>query len=48
MKDEVWEQAIRLARALDYANAAGNKEAAKIHRAALLDTLNHLMEMYNE
>ena len=47
MRDEVWEQAIRLARALDYANTAGNTEAAEIHRAALIDTLKHLMEMYN-
>ncbi len=47
MKEEIWEQAIRLARALDYANAAGNTEAAKIHHAALLETLKQLMEIYN-
>ena len=34
---EIWEQAIRLARALDNASAAGNNEAAKMHGAALLE-----------
>jgi len=47
VRGEIWEQAIRLARALDYANAAGNDDAAKMHRAALIEKLKQLMEMYN-
>ena len=44
---EIWEQAIRLARALDNASAAGNDEAAKMHGAALLEKLKELLEIYN-
>tara|TARA_Y100000592_G_scaffold22271_2_gene34541 strand:- start:6419 stop:6649 length:231 start_codon:yes stop_codon:yes gene_type:complete len=48
VRDPLWGQAIRLARALEYANAAGNTEAAKIHHAALLETLKQLGEIHGK
>jgi hypothetical protein len=44
MKKEVWQQAIRLARALDDANRAGNTDAAQIHHRALLDVLRQIIK----
>ena len=44
---DLWEQALRLARALEYASRAGNREAVKIHHAALIETLKQLMEQEN-
>ena len=40
----LWKQAIRLARALEYASHAGNQQAAELHHAALLAILKQLME----
>jgi hypothetical protein len=44
----LWKQAIRLARALEYANHAGNQQAAELHHAALLAILKQLMEKDND
>ena len=44
----LWKQAIRLARALEYANHAGNQQAAELHHAALLAILKELMEKDND
>tara|TARA_R100000152_G_C6772847_1_gene199955 strand:- start:1595 stop:1756 length:162 start_codon:yes stop_codon:yes gene_type:complete len=41
-RDALWDQAIRLVRAYDNASRAGNQNAAKIHRAALYETLKKL------
>ena len=44
----LWKQAIRLARALEYASHAGNQQAAELHHAALLAILKELMEKDND
>lgn len=41
---ELIEQMKRLVRALDQANRSGNDEAAKIHHAALLETIDRILE----
>ena len=40
----LWKQALRLARALEGANHAGNKEAARLHHKALIEVLKQIKE----
>ena len=40
--DAMWVQVLRIARALDDANRAGNKNAAQIHHQALMDLLQRI------
>lgn len=40
--DAMWVQVLRIARALDDANRAGNKNAAQIHHQALIDLLQRI------
>lgn len=42
---ELWEQAIRLARAFEDAQRVGNTKAARVHRQALLETLEQIIKM---
>lgn len=48
MNRELWQQAIRLARALEHATKAENSTAAKIHHKALLDVLRAIIKMESE
>lgn len=45
MNKQVWEQAIRLASALENANRAGNISDAKIHHKALINILKQIIKM---
>tara|TARA_A100001201_G_scaffold136360_1_gene125295 strand:+ start:506 stop:655 length:150 start_codon:yes stop_codon:yes gene_type:complete len=48
MNKELWDQAVRLAKALDDANKVKNIESSKIHHKALLEVLKEIIKMESE
>jgi hypothetical protein len=48
MTKKLWDQAIRLAKALDDANKLRNIESSKIYHKALLEVLNEIIKMESE